>query len=84
MKKKNKLIIGILIGLGIGLMIGMIFAASTINNQMKNYDLFNCVYNNAYMNEFNQNPSMIEKIQNECICFRENNYTNLLEVNCSR
>ena len=29
----------------------------------------------------NQNPIMIKKIQDECICFRENNYTNVLN-NC--
>jgi hypothetical protein len=50
--------------------------------QMGSYDLYNCIYNNAAINDFNQNSIMIEKIQNECICFREHNYTNLVEANC--
>lgn len=48
---------------------------------MKDYDLYDCIYNNAKWNNFNKNPEMIKKIQDECICFRENNYTNLLETN---
>jgi hypothetical protein len=54
------------------------------NQLLGDYDLYQCIYNNADVNNFNQNPVMIQKIQDECICFRENNYTNLLEVNCSR
>ena len=53
------------------------------NKLMGDYDLYACVKNNAWRNSFNQHPEMIRKIQNECICFRENNYTNLLEVDCS-
>jgi len=50
---------------------------------MGDYELYNCIYNNANSNNFAQNPIMIQKIQDECICFREHNFTNLSEVNCS-
>jgi len=70
------LILGIIAGIYLG------FFAE--NYQMGDYDLYNCIYNNADANRFNQHPVMIQKIQDECVCFRENNYTNLLEVNCSR
>ena len=53
------------------------------NQLMGNYDLYQCIYNNADDNGFNQNPIMIDKIQDECICFRNYNYENLLEANCS-
>ena len=70
------------------LIIGILFATWIIftgeNKIMGKYDLFNCIYNNAEFNRFNQNPVMIKKIEDECICFREYNYTNLLEVNCSK
>lgn len=49
---------------------------------MGEYDLYNCIYNNADSNNFPQNPIMIKKIQDECICFREHNFTNLLEADC--
>ena len=52
------------------------------SKQLEKYDLYNCIYNNAESNSFNQNPVMIKRIQDECVCFREHNYTNLLEVNC--
>ena len=53
------------------------------NQLMGNYDLYQCIYNNANNNGFSQNPIMLNKIQNECICFRNHNYENLLEANCS-
>lgn len=67
-----------------GIVIGMFIFSVVDGALMNNYDLYNCIYNNADANGFNQNPVMIKKIQDECICFRENNYTNLLEVNCSK
>ena len=87
MKKNNKetvlhiIVIGCIFILGI---IGGCFLFAIVeSNQMKDYDLYNCIYVNAAQNNFNQNPIMIEKIQNECVCFRSFNYTNLLEKNCS-
>lgn len=53
------------------------------NLLMEGYDLYFCVYNNADMNNFNKHPAMIEKIQQECICFHNNNYTNILDLDCS-
>ncbi len=53
------------------------------NKLMGNYDLYQCIYNNAEANGFNQNPIMIDKIQDECICFRNYNYDNILEADCS-
>jgi len=53
------------------------------NQLMGDYDLYQCIYNNADNNGFSQNPIMIDKIQDECICFRNHNYKNLLEANCS-
>lgn len=68
----------------IGIFIGMGFQVWSENNiLMKDYDLYHCIYNNAYANNFNKNPTIIKKIQDECICFREYNYTNLLEADCS-
>ena len=64
--------------------IGMFSIVFIEQQQLGKYDLYNCIYNNAWDNNFNQNPIMINKIQDECICFREYNYTNLLEVNCTR
>lgn len=70
------------------LIIGIILTSYIIffveNGKMEKYDLYNCIYNNAESNGFNQNIIIIQKIQDECICFRENNYTNLLEVDCSK
>ncbi len=59
-----------------------LFSLVEDNLLMKDYDLYHCIYNNANSNDFNKHPEMIRKIQDECICFRENNYTNLLEANC--
>lgn len=67
----------------IGFIGGIFFNVFIENRFMGNYDLYNCIYNNAELNGFSQHPVIIQKIQDECICFRENNFTNLLEVNCS-
>ena len=68
----------------LGLIGGFFIASFGENLLMKNYDLYNCIYNNAELNNFNKHPIMIKKIQDECICFREHNYTNLLEVDCEQ
>ena len=62
--------------------IGFVLAVLGDNHLTRNYDLYNCIYNNADDNGFTNNPYLIEKIQDECICFRENNYTNLFEADC--
>ena len=49
---------------------------------MGDYDLYQCIRNNAEDNRFNQHPLMIQKIQDECVCFRAHNYTNLMEADC--
>jgi len=74
----------ICICIAVGIVVGAFAIVISENNKMKDYDLYNCIYNNAQLNDFNQNPIMIKKIQNECICFREHNYNNLLDVDCSR
>ncbi len=66
----------------LGIVAGMFLFIFGQNLLMGDYDLYNCIYNNADSNNFNQHPVMIQKIQDECVCFRENNYTNLLEANC--
>lgn len=68
----------------LGFFLGILAYGKVEIQQMGNYDLYNCIWNNAQMNGFNQHPMMIEKIQDECICFREHNYTNLIEVDCSK
>ena len=52
------------------------------NILMEDYDLYQCIYSNADANRFNQHPEMIRKIQDECICFREHNYTNMSVGDC--
>ena len=66
----------------LGVVAGVFIAGFGENYQMGDYDLYNCIYNNAEANGFNQHPVMIQKIQDECVCFREHNYTNLLEAKC--
>jgi hypothetical protein len=81
----KKLIISVIISTFLfGCIVGAFLFVSIDGTMMKNYDLYNCIYNNAGVNGFNQHPVMIQKIQDECVCFREHNYTNLLEVNCSK
>ena len=72
----------IILSLLCGIIIGALAFSFGENLLMEDYDLYNCIYANADRNEFNQHPEMIRKIQDECICFREHNYTNLLEANC--
>lgn len=61
-----------------------VFVFQSVETQlMGDYDLYQCIYNNAATNRFNQHPIMIDKIQDECICFRNHNYKDLLEANCS-
>lgn len=82
MKHKTFYIILIIIS-GIALIgVGMVIGAIGETHLMRNYDLYNCIYRNADNNEFTNNPYLIEKIQDECICFREHNYTNIFEVDC--
>jgi len=61
---------------------GMVLSAMGESHLMRNYDLYNCIYRNADNNGFTNNPYLVQKIQDECICFREYNYTNLFEVDC--
>lgn len=67
----------------IGFGIGSLSYAFLHLSVMQNYDIYNCVFNNARTNGFNQNQIMVEKIQNECLCFHYYNYTDLLDKNCS-
>lgn len=80
--KKIYLTILIIVILIIGILIGALLFAFGQGKMMEGYDLYNCIYNNADSNSFNKHPEMIKKIQDECVCFRENNYTNLLEADC--
>ena len=81
-KMEYKIIfIYIFLGILIGIVLGIFINIYIDDIMLGDYDLYNCIYNNADSNGFNQNPIMIKKIQDECICFRENNYTNVLN-NC--
>lgn len=62
--------------------IGGYLAFTFQNKLMGKYDLYNCIWSNAESNAFSQDSSLIQEIQNECICFRAYNYTNLSRVNC--
>ena len=66
-----------------GIIGGVYISAFGINLVSEDYDFYNCIYNNADSNGFNKHPEMIRKIQDECICFRMYNYTNLLDEDCS-
>ena len=66
------IIIGILL---FGIVAGLFLATFGEQQLMGEYDLYNCIYTNADNNGFNQHPEMIKTIQDECICFREQNYT---------
>lgn len=72
----------LLCGVMIGMIAGMVIFSSYDTDQMKDYDLYNCIWNNAQSNSFTSSPYLIQKIQDECICFRNHNYTNLLEADC--
>ena len=67
----------------VGIIIGIYLAFFAENYNVGNSKLYNCIYNNLANNGFPKNGLMIHKIENECICFRENNFTNLLDVDCS-
>ena len=79
---KKHLIWIIPICLIVGIVAGLFISSFGENYLMGEYDLYNCIYNNADLNGFTQNPIMIQKIQDECVCFREHNYTNLSEAKC--
>jgi len=66
-----------------GIIAGIFLGFYADDKQMHDYDLYNCIYNNAASNDFPKNSVMIEEIQNECICFREYGYENLSGVDCS-
>lgn len=72
----------LMVSLLLGIVIGFFASAKGNIQLMGEYDLYNCIYNNAQSNSFTQNPYLIQKIQDECICFRQHNYTNLPEANC--
>ena len=81
---KNNLYWIIPISFFVGFILSFYMILFVESKQLEKYDLYNCIYNNAVSNNFNQNPIMVNRIQDECICFREHNYTNLMEANCSR
>lgn len=57
-----------------------IFVANTVDVYlMEDYRLYNCIYSNADDNGFSKNPYIIQKVQEECICFFEHNFTNVFE-----
>lgn len=68
----------------VGLLAGAYVEAKGQSYLMKDYDLYNCIYNNADMNDFNGHPVMVQKIQDECICFREKDYngTRIFDEGC--
>jgi len=55
------------------------FSWEVDNINVGEYDLYNCIYNNADSNGFPQHPLMIQKVQDECVCFRQYDY-NLSKV----
>ena len=82
MKQKT---LGVIIIILSGLLLvagGLVIGGIGESHLMRNYDLYNCIYRNADNNGFSNNPYLVEKIQNECICFREHNYTDLFEADC--
>lgn len=81
MKKKHLLWI-IPICFFTGLIFGIRLYAFGDYILLDEYDLYNCIYDNAEDNDFPKSPYLVEKIQDECVCFREHNYTNLLEAEC--
>lgn len=67
----------------IGIILGIYLAFFAENLQVGKSKLYNCIYNNLEINNFPQSSLMIEKIENECICFRQHNFTNLSGIDCS-
>ena len=77
MKKKHLYWIVPLI-LIVGIVVGITISFLTQERNLGNYDLYQCIWDNARLNGFPQSDEMIDKIQDECVCFRESNY-NLTE-----
>ena len=77
---KNKHLIWIIaLCLIVGAIVGMgVYVLAEDNLLMKGYDLYHCIYTNADLNNFNQNPVMIQKIQDECVWFYQNNHTDYI------
>jgi len=63
----------------IGILLGIWICITGDNYMMGDYKLYQCVYNNADLNDFTSNPYLVNRIQEECICFFQNNFTNILE-----
>lgn len=78
-----KIILFLIIGLLIGSLLGGVITIKANEFIMKDYDLYICIYNNSANNLFPDDPVLIQKIQDECICFREHNYTDLSGVDCN-
>lgn len=64
------------------LTIGFFLALAGENQLMGEYDLYQCIYNNADLNDFPESEELIQKIQDECACFRNNNYTDFFNTPC--
>ena len=69
----------------LSILVGIFLGVVGEDQLMVEYDLYQCIYDNAEDNGFSQNPYLIGKIQDECVCFRNHNYnaTDIFEVNCS-
>ncbi len=63
----------------IGFFIGMFTSIEMENFLMKDYTLYHCVYNNADDNGFPENPYLVQRIQEECMCFFQHNFTATFE-----
>src|SRR5689334_6078708 len=63
---------------------GIFLMAWAQTKLMGGYDLYNCLVNNAGENDFPTSPVMKEKIEQECICFKQKdwNSTRILEEGC--
>lgn len=79
--KRYQIIALVSVGFLFSVSLGFVLAIIAHSSLMGKYDLYQCIYNNADDNNFN--PYLIQQVEDECICFREYNYTNLLNVNCS-
>lgn len=64
------------------ILLGMYLTLWANTKMMDNYKLYNCIYNNADSNNFNNNPIMVEKIESECICFVYHIETKYLNSSC--
>ena len=78
------------IGFGLFLVVGLLVVGGAVlgqlgqDHRMGGYDLYACIENNAQINDYPRHPAMIEKVQQECICFKEKGYngTRILEEGC--